>query len=182
MKYLEKQIPMKDGRRAILRNAAAEDSAALVAYMKSIYAETRFLLREPEEAAITLEQEQQYIQAQLDSRRDLLLIATVEGKHAGNGSLSSLGPWKRYRHRCEISIALYQTYCGLGLGRQMCLELLKQARECGYEQAELEVMAGNETAIALYESMGFQRYGTRKRAMKYSDGTYEDAYLMMIQL
>lgn len=179
MKYPEKQIQMKDGRRAILRSARTEDSAALIEYLKRTAAETRFLLKEPEEVTFTPEQERAFIQMQLDSGRDLMLLAMVDGKLAGNCSFASLGPWQRYRHRCNVAIALYRAYWGLGLGRQMLSEVLEQARLCGYEQAELEVMAGNANAVALYQSMGFEVYGRRKRDMKYKDGTYEDAYLMV---
>ena len=70
----------------------------------------------------------------------------------------------------------------MGLGRQMLSLLLEQAKKCGYEQAELEVSAGNKNAIALYESMGFTIYGTLKRAMKYQDGSYADDYLMVRDL
>lgn len=182
MRYPARQIQIKDGRTAILRSAKAEDSADLIDYLKQTAAETRFLLREPEEILLTLEQERHYIQTQLDSQRDLMLLAFVDGKHAGNGSFTSLGPWERYRHRCDVAIALYREYWGLGLGRQILSELLKQAKLCGYEQAELEVMAGNRNAIALYQSMGFEVYGVRKRDMKYRDGTYEDAYLMVKDL
>ena len=49
-------------------------------------------------------------------------------------------------------------------------------------QAELEVIAANSGAIALYKSLGFEICGTMKHAMKYKDGTYADMYTMAKQL
>lgn len=60
----------------------------------------------------------------------------------------------------------------------MLRAVLEAAKECGYEQAELEVVSTNTKAIRLYESEGFTIYGTRPHGMKYQDGTYADEYLM----
>ena len=61
----------------------------------------------------------------------------------------------------------------------MLEKVLDIARNCGSEQAELEVISGN---IALYEKLGFVRYGTFPDSMKYSNGTYTDAIWMMKKL
>ncbi len=82
----------------------------------------------------------------------------------------------------DVAIALYQEYCGAGIGRIMMETVLEEARKYGYEQAELEVIAGNKPAIALYESLGFRKYGGFPDNMKYADGTYTDAWWMMKKL
>ena len=56
------------------------------------------------------------------------------------------------------------------------------AKEAGYEQAELEVISDNQRAIALYRSLGFEKYGTFPDNVRYSDGTYADADWMMKKL
>ncbi len=94
----------------------------------------------------------------------------------------SIAPYKRYRHRCDVAIALYKEYYGCGIGTAMLQTVLNVAKEAGYEQAELEVMAENENAIAMYEKLGFKKYGTFPDNMKYADGSYMDAYWMMKKL
>lgn len=175
-------IKDKNGRDILLRSAEEKDAEALLDYMKITAAETPFLLREPDEISLTIEQEQAFIKAKKDSENELLLIAEIEGRHIGNASLMSAGGFKRYRHRCEIAIALYQEYCGLGIGKEMLEMVLDIAKKAGYEQAELEVIANNKPAIALYEKLGFQKYGTFPDNMKYADGSYTDAYWMMKKL
>ena len=88
----------------------------------------------------------------------------------------------RYQHRASMGIALYQKYTGLGIGKVMIENLLTIAKEKGLEQIELEVVADNERAIALYKKLGFQIYGTFPDNMKYKDGTYADVYWMMKKL
>lgn len=175
-------IKDKKGRDVLLRSAEEKDAEALIDYMKITAAETPFLLREPDEISLTIEQEQAFIKAKKDSENELLLIAETGGRHIGNASLMSAGGFKRYRHRCEIAIALYQEYCGLGIGKAMLKMVFDIAKKAGYEQAELEVIANNKPAIALYEKLGFQKYGTFPDNMKYADGSYVDAYWMMKKL
>lgn len=179
-----KALEIKDklDRTVVLRSAEVSDAEALIEYLKITTSETPFLIREPEEVTITLEQETRFIESKIKAERELMLVATIDGKHIGNCSLMSLAPYKRYAHRCDVAIALYQEYCGCGIGKAMIQTVLDVAKNLGYEQAELEVIADNKNAIAMYESLGFEKYGTFPNNMKYSDGTYADAYWMMKRL
>lgn len=109
-------ITVKDklGRTVLLRAATPEDSADLIKYLKVTSGETPYLIREPDEITITLEKEEAFIQAKLASERELMLLAFVDGKHVGNCSLMNVAAYKRYKHRCELAVALYKEYCGCG--------------------------------------------------------------------
>ena len=176
------EIKDKLGRAVVLRSAETSDAEALIEYLKVTTGETPFLIREPDEVTITLEQEMRFIESKIEAERELMLIATIDGKHIGNCSLMSIAPYKRYAHRCEVAIALYKEYCGLGIGKAMMQTVLDVAKELGYEQAELEVISDNKNAIKMYESLGFEKYGTFPNNMKYSDGIYADAEWMMKRL
>lgn len=179
MQFATRFITAKDGKNYCLRRAETADAAALLALLRSTAEQTRFLLREPDEVTMTVEQEEGFIQSRVESSGDLMLLIEYEGNVLGLCSLSCVGPFRRYAHRCSLSIALHEDVWGVGLGRQMMEILLQTAKEVGYEQAELDVMADNHRAIALYESLGFQRHGVMPRNMKYADGTYTDAIWMM---
>ena len=137
MIFEARKVIDKTGQEVILRNAEKRDAQDLIHYLKVTTAETPYLIREPDEVTLSVEQEEAFIQNMVESERELMLIATVDGKHVGNCSLMSIGSFKRYRHRCEIAIALYQEYCGRGIGRMMMETVLEAAKELGYEQAEL---------------------------------------------
>ena len=182
MIFWDKAITLKDGRQCIIRSARIDDAPDLIRYLKIISSETPYLLREPEEVTITLQQEKDFIYQNIKAEKELLLVAIVDGKHIGNCAISAMGSFKRFSHRCSIGIALYQEYCGLGIGRFMMETILEVAKDCGYEQAELQVVTTNRPAIHLYKSLGFKIYGEHPHCMKYKDGTYADEFLMIKRL
>ena len=64
-----------------------------------------------------------------------------------------------------------------GAGRGLVSAVMAHARG-RVEQLTLTVTAGNEAALALYEGLGFVRYGLEPRALK-SGSVYHDEILMV---
>ena len=178
---IEDKILTVNGGELLLRNPREEDARMLIDYLKITCGETRYLVKEPEEITMTLEEEEAFIRKQNDSENSLILLGFLNGRYVGNCSLMGNGPL-RYRHRVSMRIALYQEFTGLGIGRAMIGALLKIAGEKGFEQVELEVVKDNERAIRLYREMGFEICGTFPNNMKYKDGSYADAYYMVGRL
>ncbi|WP_178024123.1 GNAT family N-acetyltransferase [uncultured Paenibacillus sp.] len=71
---------------------------------------------------------------------------------------------------------------GKGVGKALMRELLARAKQLeGLEQLNLAVVSANGSARRLYESVGFQTYGTERRALKW-DGEYFDEDYMALKL
>ena len=107
-----------------------------------------------------------------------MMIAVVDGKPAGNGSVSGIGTKRKIQHRCTLAIALYEEFWGLGIGSAMIKYLSELAAGIGWKQLDLEVVADNERAQALYRKCGFVESGRRHNALRFDDGTYHDEILM----
>lgn len=178
---VESSIYEIKGKELILRNPEESDAERLLSYLKITSRETPYLIREPEEITLTLEEEKEFIKGQNNSEYNLLLIGLLNGEHVGNCSLMRMD-LKRYQHRAVMAIALYQKYTGLGIGRIMIEKIFSIAKAQGIEQIELEVAASNQKAVALYKKLGFETFGTFPDNMKYKDGTYEAAHWMMKKL
>jgi ribosomal protein S18 acetylase RimI-like enzyme len=84
-----------------------------------------------------------------------------------------------FRHVGVLGMGLLPAYRGRGLGRALLLATLRSAREAGLARMELEVLASNRAAIALYEREGFEHEG-RKRAGRVLDGEAEDVLCMAL--
>ena len=179
MRFPEREITLKDGRTCILRPTAPEDSEAMIEYMRKTAGETEFLLRYPDEVNFTLEGERELLGRFIEEPGHVMMVATVDGKVAGNSSFSGIGAKRKILHRCSLAIALYKEYWGLGIGTAMIGYQTELARQIGFEQMDLEVVAENEQAKALYRKCGFVETGRRYHALKFDDGTYHDEILMV---
>ena len=179
MRFPARSITLKDGRACVLRPTAPEDSEAMIAYMKQTAAETPYLLRYPDEVQFTLEGEREILGRILEDPGSVMMVAEVDGQVAGNASVSGIGTKRKILHRCSLAIALYQAYWGLGIGTAMIAYLTELARQIGFAQIDLEVVAENTQAIALYRKCGFVETGRRVRALRFDDGSFHDELLMV---
>jgi ribosomal protein S18 acetylase RimI-like enzyme len=67
---------------------------------------------------------------------------------------------------------------GAGVGRELLLHALALARSVpGLLQVNLSVNAGNVPAIALYESLGFKRFGQEPGAMKIGEVLHDELHM-----
>lgn len=178
----QKEYELKDGRQLVIRMPELRDAQALIDYMKEVDCETKFLAREPGEFGFTLEQEENFISGLTTDDSKQFLIAEVEGQIVANCSVGFLSSNRRYLHRAGLGISVKQDKWGLGIGRIMMNESISWCKEKGVEQLELEVVTNNERAVGLYKSLGFDIYGTKKHALRYSDDTYADEYFMILFL
>jgi ribosomal protein S18 acetylase RimI-like enzyme len=109
--------------------------------------------------------------------RDYILCAFSGGQALGMARLSmEHGPKDRHK---SLLTGMYvrPEVRGQGVGRAIVLATLEQAQGLA-EQVLLNVVTTNLTALRLYESVGFVRYGLQRQALKSADG-YADEILMV---
>ncbi len=177
MKTQERTFSLENST-LVLRNPTEQDASMMLAYLKTVSSESKFLLNEPEEITFTIEGERKFIDMQNESADSITLIGFLDGEYVGNCSLMGMQKC-RYKHRAGVAIALFQKYTGQGIGSVMLGQLCEIAKSIGLEQLELEVVASNVRAIALYKKIGFEIHGTFPNHMKYRDGSYADEYFMV---
>lgn len=181
MQIESKQIVLKDGTPALLRSPRVEDAQSLLDYLKTTSGETDFLIRYPEECVMPLEEEERFIRNILSSPYNVMLLCEVNGRIAGNCSLS-VRPAIKVRHRGTVGIALYKEFWGKGIGTAMFEELIRLGKQMNLHQLELEFIEGNERGRALYEKMGFAIVAEHPDATRLKDGRFLKEYLMIKKL
>lgn len=179
MNFGDRTITLKNGKSCLLIPAAPDRAADMIEYLRTVSGETEFLLRYPDEVTFTEEKERKILENKINSPRELMMNALIDGEIGGNCSVSSRGEPRRIRHSCEFAIALKKKFWHLGLGTAMMKYALELAEQMGYEQMGLCVVEGNEAAKSLYEKMGFQATGKNPRVFKYDDGSYRDEFIMV---
>ena len=158
MKY-EKTVTLKDGRTCIVRNGTERDAQAVLDNFILTHGQTDFLTTYPDEISYTLEQEKAYLEKKTESEREVELVAEIGGAITGTAGVDSVRAAEKVRHRASFGISIDEAWWGLGIGRALTVSCIECAKAAGYTQLELEVVADNARALALYESVGFVEYG-----------------------
>lgn len=173
------EFTLKDGRKAIIRSPQDEDAVPTLEYLHTASGETDFLLSYPEEIEkYSPEGEKQFFHSVNSSSDNVMLMCFVEGRLAGNCSLSRYGNIKT-RHRADAAIALTKEFWGLGIGTRLFEELINIARNMGIEQLELDCVEGNSRAMGLYEKLGFKTVCVLPNAFHLKNGTPLSRYTMV---
>lgn len=146
------------------------------------HAQTDYLLSYPNETTMTSEQEAQFLKEKTESPNEIELLAKVDGTVVGAAGIGCVGKKDKVRHRAEFGISVDQAYWGLGIGRALTKACMECAKAAGYAQMELEVVAENKTAIALYESVGFVEYGRNPKGFRSRLTGWQELVLMRLEL
>ncbi len=181
MKY-RKTVTLRDGRTCVIRNGTEADARAVLDNFILTHAQTDFLTTYPEETSCTPEQEEEYLRKRADSDREAELVAEIDGQIAGSAGISPVRTAEKTRHRASFGISVDQAWWGLGIGRALTEACIECARKAGYSQLELEVVADNRRALALYKSVGFAEYGRNPRAFRSRVNGWQENILMRLDL
>ena len=160
----------------LIRRIQFNDAKQFLRLRLQLDEETQFMLFEPGERSIDIEEQRHQIEQVLLSENQMIFVAEHEGQLVGYLGASS-GYARRIRHCVEIVIGILEAFTGQGIGSQLFIVMEKWTREKQLHRLELTVMTHNAAGIALYKKRGFTIEGVRQRAMVVND-RYVDEYYM----
>ena len=181
MKY-NKTVTIKDGRECILRNGDEADGQIVYDLFVETHAETDFLLSYPEENSYTAEEESNFLKEMTDSENGIEIIAVVDGKAVGCAGIEPVGKKYKVKHRAEFGISVLRDYWYLGIGSALTAACIECAKEAGFEQLELNAVAENEHALALYRKYGFEEFGRNPKGFKSKITGDQEVVYMRLEL
>lgn len=181
MEY-QKTVLLKHGRTCILRNGTARDAQAALDNFVLTHTQTDYLLTYPDESSLTVEQEAQYLAEKTESDSEIEILAEIDGMVVGAAGIERVGTQSKVRHRAEFGISVDRAYWGLGIGRALMKACIACARIAGYVVLELNVVAENTPALALYHSEGFVEYGRHPKGFLSRTDGWQELVLMQLDL
>jgi len=161
-----------------IRTAVENDAAQLVALRRRLFAETSFMLFDPEEFTSTAEDERQFINWLTQRPNSRLLVATHEESLVGFVAVMG-GERNRTKHSAPLFLGVAQAFWSQGIASRMLAEVIAWAPLAKLKRLELTVHTTNLKAIVLYLRHGFVVEGTRRCSMRIND-KYIDEYLMSL--
>ena len=181
MEY-KKTIILKDGRECLLRNGTESDGAAVYELFNLTHAQSDFLLTYPDENSFSAEGEAEFLKNKTASTDEIELVAEADGRYVGLAGIGKIGIKDKVKHRAEFGISVDKDYWGLGIGNALTEACIECARRAGYAQIELDVVAENERAIALYKKYGFVEYGRNPKGFRSRIAGWQELVLMRLEL
>lgn len=87
----------------------------------------------------------------------------------------------KLKHKASIfAVYVSPKKRGLSLGKRLMQAIIKQGKQLAdVEQINLTVVSSNESAKGLYTSLGFQIFGTEKRALKIDQQCFDEDYMVL---
>ena len=81
-----------------------------------------------------------------------------------------------------LTVAVLPVWRRRGIAKKLVEGMIEKCQELGVAKIFLEVELGNDSAIKLYENMGFTHISRRKLYYQQLDGSLTDALVMMKKL
>ena len=181
MKY-RNEITIKNGQKCIIRNGTFEDGPEVSTFFTTTHGETDYLLSYPEESTRDDEKQSNYLKETTESDREIELLAIVDGKVVGMAGFNAIGSKYKVRHRAEFGITVSKNYWGQGIGKAIMNACIKCAKEAGYIQLELDVVADHTRAIELYKKLGFIEFGRNPKGFQSKYSGFQELVYMRLEL
>jgi len=154
-----KTVILKTGEPCEIRTATGDDAAGVLRCFLMTHEETDNMLTLPEERSLTEADERVFLEERAARADSVELCAVLNGEIVATAGFDSVGAQQKVRHRASFGIGVLRDAWGRGIGRALTESCIALARQAGFSQLELDVVADNEAAIALYRSCGFLEYG-----------------------
>lgn len=106
----------------------------------------------------------------------------VDNVVAGTAGIEAVGTKYKVKHRAELGISVAKEFWGLGIGWALMNACIECARNAGYVQLELNVVAENTRAIAMYERAGFVEYGRNPKGFHSRKTGFQELIYMKMEL
>src|ERR1039457_3001993 len=147
-----KNIKLKDGKQAMLRQLLSNDEKELHQLFQGIPEPERMFIKHRV-------QDLKVIHAwckNIDDGRNLPLLGLIDKKIVGAATLhQQLGGWRR--HIGCVCVLVYPEYRGPGLARALIAEILEIALHARLERVEAEFIGEQDAAVKMFAMLGFNQ-------------------------
>lgn len=159
-----------------IREITKDDASNFVNLVKQVEKESEFMLFEPDERKITLEQQIKRIESMQQDVNSTIFIAEEANKLVGYLVVIG-GIANRNKHSAYLVIGVLKECSGQGIGTKLFEKLQEWSAHHKIHRLELTVMNHNDRAISLYKKAGFEIEGTKRNSL-FVNGKYIDEYYM----
>ena len=177
--YLREYTALKEGSNMdniVIREAEINDAEEMISYLNIVGGESDNLMHGPDGFKVPVKAVKRRLQAAHDADNSIIMIALEGEKIIARAELDGY-PAARLHHNARFSISARKDYWNMKIGTKLMTEIIERAKKMDLHNIELEVIANNKAAIALYHKMGFSDVGILKNYW-FANNVYSDAIVM----
>lgn len=160
----------------IIRTIEASDAKAFINLQEEIFHETEFMYNIPNELELTVQQFRKDLTTWKKLKNRTVLICILDGEFAGYAVVHGY-KHSRIKHVASVHLAVKEAYHRQGIGKTLMEEVENWSKERAITKLELTVMAHNNSALQLFEKIGFQQEGKRLQSIMLNN-SFIDEYIM----
>ena len=160
----------------VFREAEIDDAEKMISYLNIVGGESDNLMHGPDGFKVPVESVRRRIQASHDADNSIILIALSRENIIARAELNGY-PGARLHHNARFSISVRKDYWNMKIGTMLMTKIIECAGKMNLRNIELEVIAENKAAIALYHKMGFSDVGIFRNYW-FANNVYRDAIIM----
>ena len=165
-----------------LKEADASDAQALLDFFQEVAGESDFMTLGSEGLGMTRQELELFAEKQAQTANQLCLLLYLDQDLVGVLNIAAEQN-RALQHIGDIFIVVRKKYWNKGLGRILLEDGIAWAESSGIiRKLDLSVQVRNERAVHLYQSLGFEIEGLRKRGVYTKEGEFIDVYLMAKQI
>lgn len=173
-------VTLRDGRVVTLRHGVPADAAACLRFVHGVLPESEHFSLSCDEFTFTVEQEADWLRANLENPGSIVIVADLDGEIIGLLDYRP-GKFRKCAHQGSFGISLRKAFHNQGVGSAMLRLLIDWARAHPLiEMLSLDVYSTNTRAIALYQRLGFVECGRKPRCHKLGEHRYADDVTMYL--
>ena len=160
----------------VFREAEIDDAEEMISYLNIVGGESDNLMHGSEGFKVPVEAVKRRIQASHDADNSIIMIVLAGEKIIARAELDGCSG-ARLHHNARFSISVRKDYWNMKIGTMLVTKIIERAGKMNLRNIELEVIAENKTAIALYHKMGFSDVGIYRNYW-FANNVYSDAIVM----
>ncbi len=174
-----RRFTARDGRDVTLRAPKWSDLDDYLHFINSLVEEKAMIMTNVKQ---NRDSEIDWVAQLLSAvERDKMVVVVAEVDDRLVGSCEITPRMGYLAHLGTLGISILDGYRDSGIGREMMLEVERQAKRLGVEVVELGVFEENKRAIHVYERVGYKVTGRVLDAIKWG-GKYMDNIVMSKRL
>lgn len=160
----------------LIRNAEHGDARSLAALMKTIEAESDFMLYGKDERIQSTQKVRKQIIEWRQSGHSTIFIAILNGEHVGFMTIEGNAA-RRAAHRAEICVGVQANARRKGIATKLLQKGEEWAASKNLTRLELPIVENDKASRRLFEKAGYVSEGIRQDSMLINGKYYDEIYM-----